>query len=305
MIQKNGKKWLVMIVLTCSMLYAQAPFFVDIAGVHGHDVNRWMREHFIEGMNKTLRKHKKVILDRDGEYRLSVHIRRHSTFKGKKKGHFLGSVQYRYKQSVKLVADYRVSDRWGAYLFSGKVHDRMSMDTGSSVSYADARHIADGRMMESLGESVAERLESRFEEIDTHHSHSRYRHSDTQRAVLPIGFALDLESGRVSRSRGGAYDLLWQTWEHKEDIYLLEPLHSTSIAIVNYPYERIDRHFCKRTKRHRYSIDDADYAPNLKRGTVLVFRTAQGHYGKMRVLGVHAKRGIRHYELLVEWKLLE
>jgi hypothetical protein len=282
------------------------PFYLEVAGVRGPEMNRWMQVHFIDGMENVFRKHSKVILERNGDYRLYVRIRKESVFKGRKKGHFLGSAQYRYKQSVRLYAVYRVTDRWRGQVFSGEVRYRASMDTGSSISYADARHTADGKMMEALGERVAERLESRFESLDQRGSHIVSRHiKGIQHATLPVGFSLDLESGKVSRSKDRAYDLLWQTWEHKEDMYFLEPLHSTSIAIVTYPYDRIDRYFCRHTKRHRYSIDDADFAPKLKRGTVLVFRTAQGHYGKMRVLHVRAKRGIRHYELVLEWELLE
>jgi len=52
-------------------------------------------------------------------------------------------------------------------------------------------------------------------------------------------------------------------------------------------------------KVYRENIDRTLHA-----GTVLVFRTTEGHYGKMKIIGFRKKRGIsRKYGIHVKWEL--
>ncbi|SFV69244.1 hypothetical protein MNB_SV-14-535 [hydrothermal vent metagenome] len=126
--------------------------------VYGSDIYREDEDNFIEGLKQELKSSSKVHVSYRSPYRLSVYIDKIHLNEKKKKGKFLGSVQYRYIQDVIAKAKFDLRDRYNHLLLSDRTILNSSMDTGSSRSFRDAREQAKKDVFKDIGKRVAEQL---------------------------------------------------------------------------------------------------------------------------------------------------
>jgi len=101
--------------------------------------------------------------------------------------------------------------------------------------------------------------------------------------VLPGTWIWDIESNSFGSDNAQAD--FW--WEHVNDSgRFLVPKNGAVAAVVNdAPFNEIDASFIESRPLTNKKISGADNTGALKPGTVIVFRTAEGHAGKLYVIG--------------------
>jgi len=288
---------------------------LGVERVSGSHIGVWERDKFLDGLEKALMRRGHIELVHRAPYLLRVSISGYSKNFARDTGKFLGSKQYRFKQSVQLQARYVVFDRRGYELYHGTQPYNVRMDTGSSISYEDAMMKARESMLEGLGERVGDKINGRFHFMvdfeDQMHSEygkeksKKHKNSYTRSgsAKIPSGYSLDFESGKVSKKSSWA-DLKWEGLPGKVDMHFFKPLGKASFAVIKgKSYNSIDNSYAKKKKLSGISITAFDRDKSFSKGTVLVFKTKEGHYGKMQILGFAKKGNTRHNTLHLKWRL--
>jgi len=288
---------------------------MGVERVSGAYIGGWERDKFLDGLEKELVRRGHIKLERRAPYLLSVSISGYSKNFGKGTGKFMGSRQYRFKQSVRLQARYEVFDRRGRELYHGTLPYNVRMDTGSSISYEDAMMKARESMLEGLGERVGERINDRFhfmvdfeDQMDEQYGSpqpkkkkSSVKHSGS--AKLSSGLSLDFERGKVSQKNSWG-DLKWEALFGKNDMHFFKPQGRARFAVVKgKSYNSIDNAYVKRKKLSGLSITAVDRDKNFSKGTILVFKTQEGHYGKMKIMGFSKHGASRQGTLHLHWQI--
>jgi hypothetical protein len=121
--------------------------------------------------------------------------------------------------------------------------------------------------------------------------------------VIPGTFAWDAETDTIVLPEGGGD--LW--WEHASPAQrFLTPVRGTEAAVVkNTRYEEIDGTFLTHWRLPKEKIAGADDGGQLAPGSVVVFRTAEGNPGKLRVVGYRSLHDFSFPEAVAfsdEWK---
>ena len=130
---------------------------ISVEQVSG-DVGYDDRDSFIDGLKRELKMSSSVRVRSYAPYRLTVHIEKTEFNQRKKKGKFLGSIQYRFLQDVVARADFELVDKGGRTLLSDTALYNASLDTGSSTSFRVAQEEARESVFKEIGERVASRL---------------------------------------------------------------------------------------------------------------------------------------------------
>ncbi|BAF72956.1 hypothetical protein [Sulfurovum sp. NBC37-1] len=286
---------------------------LGVQSVRGSHIGRWERERFLDGLEKELNLRGHIELHRNAPFLMKVQISGYSTNFGRSGGKFLGRKQYRFKQNVRLRARYEVFDRRGYELYHGNLSYNVRMDTGSSISYEDAMMKARESMLEGLGERVGSRINDRFHFMvdfedqmygqygEPKSKKNVYGHSGSAR--LPSGSSLDFESGKVSRKNSWG-DLKWEALPGKVDMHFFNPLKKSRFAMVKgKSYNSIDKSYVKRKKLSGMPLIAFDFDRKFSKGSVFVFKTTEGHYGKMQILGFRSKGAMLHHTLRLKWIL--
>lgn len=288
---------------------------LGVQSVSGSYIGRWERDRFLDGLERGLSRIGHIQIERRAPFFLAVSISGYSRNFGKATGKFMGSRQYRFKQSVRLQARYEVFDRRGHELYHGTLPYNVRMDTGSSLSYQDAMMKARESMLEGLGERVGERINDRFhfmvdfeDQMDgqygsPHPKKKKNAHKCSGSTTLSSGFSLDFESGKTAKKNSWG-DLKWEAMYGKTDMHFFKPQGRACFAVVKgRSYSRIDNSYVQRKKLSGASMTVVDYSKQFRKGTALVFKTQEGHYGKMKIVGFKRKGEVKRYALRVEWKL--
>jgi hypothetical protein len=180
--------------------------------------------------------------------------------------------------------------------------------------------LVDGResMFFGLGERIGSRINDRFhfmvdfeDQMDEQYGHHKstkkqssvasYKKSGSARIALKN--TLDFEKGRTGKKTSKS-DLQWEEISGKNDMHFFAPLNKARFTIVKgKSYKSIDKNYVKRKKLSGTLITALDFGRTLTKGTVLVFKTTEGHYGKMKILGFKSKGSVKHYYLRLEWRL--
>jgi len=288
---------------------------MGVERVSGSYIGGWERDRFLDGLEKALARRGHIVLTYRAPYLLRVSISGYSRNFGRGTGKFLGSRQYRFKQSVRLQARYAVFDRSGYELYHGTLPYNVRMNTGSSISYEDAMMKARENMLEGLGERVGEKINDRFrfmvdfeDQMGTQYGrakpkkhHSSYSRSGLAR--LPSGYSLDFESGKVGKKNSWG-DLKWEALPGKVDMHFFKPLGKARFAVVKgRGYNHIDKQYAQSKKLSSVPRTAFDFDKTFSKGAVFVFQTKEGHYGKMKILGFTRRGEVEHYALRIEWKL--
>ena len=288
---------------------------LGVQAVSGTYIGAWERDKFLDGLEKELSRRGHIQLERRAPFLLAVRISGYSKNFGKATGKFMGSKQYRFKQSVRLQARYEVFDTRGRELYHGTLPYNVRMDTGSSLSYQDAMMKARESMLEGLGERVGERINERFhfmvdfeDQMDGQYGspQQKKKKSSAKRsgsAKLSSGMSLDFESGKVSQKSSWG-DVKWEAFYGKNDMHFFKPLHKARFAVFKgKSYMQISKNDVKRKKLSALSITVFDRDKSFRKGTVLVFKTQEGHYGKMKIMGFSKRGAIRQGTLHLQWQL--
>jgi hypothetical protein len=99
--------------------------------------------------------------------------------------------------------------------------------------------------------------------------------------IIPGTFSWDAATGQLSAAMG---DLAWE--QVSETTRNLTPMHGTRIKLIeNRPFDDISLRFIKKQSLTAHSLSASDEGGLLRVGSVAVFRTSQGRYGKLRVEG--------------------
>ena len=293
---------------------------LGVQSVHGSYIDGWERDKFLNGLERELSRRGHIKLARRAPFLMEVKISGYSTNFGKDTGEFLSSKQYRFKQKVHLKGEYWVFDRRDYELYHGTLPYNIKMDTGSSISYKDAMMKARESMLFGLGERIGSRINDHFhfmvdfeDQLDEQYgqlkSHNNSSHSSSKSykkkgsARLSENSSLDFEKNSVGKKTSGS-DLTWKALLGKNDMHFFQPSHKTRFAIVKgKSYKSIDKNYVKRKKLSGTSIMVHNQDSIFKMGTVLVFQTTEGYYGKMKVLKFKRKGAVKHYYIHIKWKL--
>ena len=290
---------------------------LGVERVSGSHIGSWERDKFLNALERELSRRGHIKLARRAPFLIEVDISGYSKNFSQDTGKFLGSKQYRFKQTVKLKAKYWVFDRRGRELYHGTLPYNVRMDTGSSISYADAMKKARKSMLYGLGERVGSRINDRFHFMvdfedqmdeqygkpkrDKQSSRTSYHKSGSVR--IASNNTVDFEKRKAGKKISKS-DLQWKALPGKNDMHFFTPLNKARFAIVQgKSYKHIDKNYVKRQKLSGTPITAFDFDRTLTKGTVIVFKTTEGHYGKMKILGFKSKGVVKHYYLRVEWKL--
>ncbi len=288
---------------------------MGVERVSGSYIGRWERDKFLDGLEKELSRRGHIQLERGAPFLLAVSISGYSKNFGKATGKFMGSRQYRFKQSVRLKARYEVFERRGRELYHGTLPYNVRMDTGLSLSYQDAMMKARERMLEGLGERVGERINERFhfmvdfeDQMDGQYGSPQPKkrknaHKRSGSATLSSGGSLDFESEKTAKKNSWG-DLKWEAMYGKTDMHFFRPQGRARFTVVKgKSYSSIDKSYVKRKKLSGAPVTVPDHSREFRKGTVLVFKTQEGHYGKMKIVGFKRKGDVKRYALRVEWRL--
>jgi len=319
MIKRAFIKLFFMFVLLCSGLQAKEYpiLLLGVESVHGPDIGRWERDKFLDGFERELSRRGHIQLARRAPFLIEVDISGYSKNISRDTGKFLGSKQFRIKQSVRLKGRYWVFDRRGRELYDGVLHYNIRMDTGSSISYDDALMRARESMLFGLGERIGSRINDRFhfmvdfedqldeqygkpEPYKNHSKHGKGKYS----AILATNMSLNLENKSISK-KTSVSDLRWAGLYGKDDAHFFEPLNKAKFAIVRgKKYKSISKRYVKSKKLSRMNIAAFAFNKSFPKGTVLVFKTVEGNYGKMKVLGFKRKGNHqKQYSISLKWEI--
>ena len=290
---------------------------LGVQSVDGSHIGGWERNKFLDGLERELSRRGHIKLASRAPFLMEVQISGYSTNFGQGTGKFLGSKQYRFKQNVRLSGAYQVFDRRGNALYHGTLPYNVKMDTGSSISYKDAMMKARESMLFGLGERIGSRINDRFhfmvdfeDQMDAQYgqpkAHANTSSSSYKRrgsARLSANSSLDLEKNRVGKKTSSS-DLTWKALLGKNDMHFFQPSHQARFTIVKgKSYKSIDKNYVKRKKLSGTTITAFDFDKTLSKDTVLVFKTTEGHYGKMKVLGFKRKGSVKQHSISLKWEL--
>jgi len=314
------RKLVLLLSLLLTSLFARdyPILLLGVQSVHGHHIGRWERDKFLDGLERELSRRGHIKLARRAPFLMEVDISGYSKNFSTVSGKILGSKQFRFKQSVRLKGRYWVFDRRGIELYSGTLPYNVKMDTGSSVSYEDAMMKARESMLFGLGERIGSRINDRFhfmvdfeDQMDDQYGHPKstkkqssaasYKKSGSVR--IATNNTLDFEKGRTGKKTRKS-DLQWKALPGKNDMHFFAPLSKARFTIVRgKSYKSITKNYVKYKKLFGTPITVLDFDRTLTKGTVLVFKTTEGHYGKMKILGFKSRGLVNYYYLYLEWRL--
>ena len=290
---------------------------LGVQSVHGSDIGGWERDKFLDGFERELSRRGHIKLVRRAPFLIEVDISGYSKNFSRASGKFLGSKQFRVKQSVRLKGKYWVFDRRGRELYNGTLPYNVKMDTGSSISYKDAMMKARENMFFGLGERIGSRINDRFrfmvdfeDQMDEQYRKpkSYKKHSKNGRgkysARLATNMSLNLENKSISK-KTSISDLRWSGFDGKDSMHFFEPLNKAKFTIVKgKKYKSISKSYVKSKKLSKMNITAFAFNKSFPKGTVLVFRTTEGNYGKMKVLGFKRKgNNQKQYSISLKWEI--
>jgi len=312
---KSVSVWVFLLGMVSLQAKEYPELYLGVTSVHGPNIGRWERNHFLDGLERELARRGDITLASRAPFLLEVRISGYSKNFSRAQGKFLGSTQYRFKKKVRLDAQYIVFDRNGYELYQGTLPYNVSMDTGSSISYADAMRRARENMFEGIGERMGLRINDRFHfmvdferQLDERYGKPKHRsqrksYKKTASNTVTVNQALDFEKNRLGR-KNSASDFTWEGLLGKNDMHFFRPLNKASFAVVKgKSYKNIDRRYIKRKKLSGGLFMVLDGDRSLKKGTILVFKTTEGHYGKLLVLGFKSKGAVSKYAIRLKWTL--
>lgn len=301
-------KQIVILLLTAgAILYGKEypVLSLSIDTVYGEGVHHFERKAFIDGLGHALEMKGNIELMYRAPYLLKVHISHYhkpNPHKGSK---------HRYKVHVKTKAYFWIKDRWGYVLYQGSVSNTISIDMRTSGNTSAYRSTIRS-IFRDIGESVADRLNDSYRFlVDFEAQHTKHTHrpkgdhhiKHTGLTKLPSEMSLDIESGMPDRQNPLA-DVAWRNMYSKEDVHIFEPLGGARFAVLkDVSYSRINKAYVQQKRLDGTSITVFDHSRDFKAGTILIFKTVEGHYGKMKIIGFGAKDRIARDVLYVEWRL--
>jgi len=263
---KSVSLWVLLLGMVSLQAKEYPVLLLSVTSVHGSDIGRWERNHFLDGLERELARRGYITLASHAPFSLEVGISGYSKNFSRSQGMFLGSKQYRFKQKVRLDAQYIVFDRNGYELYQGTLPYNVSMDTGSFISYADAMHRARENMFEGIGGRVGLRINDRFHfmvdferQLDERfgkpkHRSQRKSYKKTASNTVTVNQALDFEKNRLGR-KNNASDFTWEGLSGKNDMHFFRPLNKAGFAVVKgKSYKNINRRYIAHKKLSRGSL---------------------------------------------------
>ena len=157
-----------------------------------------------------------------------------------------------------------------------------------------------------MGERVAERLNENFTFM-VDFERQQQRNSGVKRvmsghAVVMRGETFDFENGSMRGRKRTTADIGWYGDAYKSDMQRMAFLNGTQYGIVkHYGFRKFKRSHAMHMHLHGYDL----FGRALHKGTVLVLKTAEGHYVKIRIDGFVRKNGIVNAGLRLQWQFLE
>jgi len=289
---------MVLIGITIAVVWLEGAAYpmvsVSIASIHGRGIKAFERRYFLDGFASEIQKHSEVLLRRYAPYRLKIRI---EGYRGMRSFH-----NGRYR--ARLKAYYRLESRYAERVLEGSVPYKVSLHLYGAQHHDPERAIK--KVMKRFGERVAERFLARVR-LESHYfrrrdTSSRNLYRETFR-WLREGMAIDLESARATQK--GHADLAWEAVYGREDLYLLTLLKGMKIAAApKGSYKRLRWHDAKDAKMNSYDLFIAiGDMPSMKH-RVFLFRTIEGHYGKMMIMNFRYNSALKKWMVRIRWKFL-
>ncbi len=326
MIKRVFLTWFFIFAMLSSGLQAKEypVLLLGVQSVHGSYIGGWERDKFLDGLERELSRKGDIKLVRRAPFLLEVDISGYSKNFSTDIGKFLDSKQFRFKQSVRLKGRYWVFDIRGRELYNGTLPYNVKMDTGSSISYKDAMMKARESMLFGLGERIGSRINDRFhfmvdfeDQLDDQYgkrkSYKNASAGSTKSSTfkgsgsvkLSQNSSLDIEKRSVGKKTGKS-DLKWEGLPGKDDMHFFRPLNKAKFALVKgKSYGSIKKSYVKGKKLSMTSIMVLDFDSAWKKGMVLVFKTTEGYYGKMKVLGFKKKGSVQKHTISIKWEIFK
>jgi hypothetical protein len=190
---------------------------------------------------------------------------------------------------------------------------RISSEAGSSNNFEEAKAILHQKMYKSLGEDVGNYLNKYYDYFlkkVKHSDQSNHTQDYSNKAIyatIQNGYGYDLDSSKIYKN-SWRNDFTWQLMYGKEDINCFDPKNRAMFKKVNQDYNSLTLRDAKSQKLEKLIIFSMDYSKDfeyLNAGDVLVFKTSQGRYGKMKILNFEKKGNIYRYGIVIKYELFE
>ena len=291
------KKILLLTLLLIGTIYASNPLELEFSTNNIKGLTQKEKVAFKTELDYQLNKKGNVKLKFMSKLKLKVYIKGSTKILSKRIGSFLGSKQYIVKYKAVYKLKFGVYDFFGKNYYSGKSRYFGRFSDGSSISYDYAIKSTKEKVVKALAERLAYILNQKYS------SSSISGFNRTKIATIKEGQTFDFDS--ASFVKGMSADIKYRAMFGKSDAHILEPLNWTKMAIVHRDYESVDLAYAKSQILTSLDITIFDFGGFFKDGTVLVFKTKSGNYGKFKVLEFVKRGSIKRYGFTFKYRILK
>ena len=121
--------------------------------------------------------------------------------------------------------------------------------------------------------------------------------------IIEGTFSWDVETNSLSAEEEIA-DFWWE--QDSATIRALVPSNGTLAALeAEEAFENIDSNFVQNSRLNDESLSGSDINPDLVPGSVVIFRTSEGRFGKLQVVEYLPMQNVINYHLKVAWRLFD
>ena len=292
------KRLLLLTLLLIGTIYANNPLELELNYNNIKGLTQQEKVAFKTELDYQLNKKGSVKLKFMSKLKLKVYIKGSTKILNKKIGSFLGSKQYIVKSKAVYKLKFGVYDFFGKIYYSGSSRYIGLFTDGSSLSYNYAIKSTKEKVIKALAERLADILNQKYAS-----GSSVSRLSRTKVATIKEGQTFDFDG--ASLVKGMNADIKYRTMFGKSDAHILEPINWTKMAIVHKDYESINLAYAKSQILTSLDITIFDYGGFFKDGTVVVFKTKSGNYGKFKVLNFIKRGSVKRYGFTFKYRILK
>ena len=292
------KKILLLSLLLIGTIYAKNPLELEFSTSSIKGLSQKQKVTFKRELEYQLNKKGAVKLKFMSKYKLKVYIKGSTKVLSKKIGSFLGSKQYIVKSKASYLLKFKIYDFFDKNYYSGNSRYFGRFSDGSSISYDYSIKSTKEKVVKALAERLADILNQKYAFNNTVGGFS-----GTKIATIKEGQTFDFDS--ASFVKGMSADIKYKAMFGKSDAHILEPINWTKMAIVHRDYESVNLAYAKSQILTSLDITIFDFGGFFKDGSVVVFKTKSGNYGKFKVLEFIKRGSVKRYGFTFKYRILK
>jgi len=292
------KNILLLSLLLIGTIYANKPLELELSTNNIKGLTQKEKVAFKTELDYQLNKKGSVKLKFMSRLKLKVYIKGSTKILNKKIGSFLGSKQYIVKSKAVYRLKFRVYDFFGKTHYSGNSRYIGIFSDGSSLSYKYAIKSTKDKVIKALAERLADILNQKYAFNNTVGAFN-----GTKVATIKEGQRFDFDTASFVNGTGA--DIKYMAMFGKSDAHILELLNRTKMAIVHRNYNSVNLAYAKHQQLSSLDITIFDFGGFFKDGTVVVFKTKNGNYGKFKVLGFVKRGSVKRYGFTFKYRILK